>query len=86
MIESDQPRWWIYWNEPFKIALDAKTTIPSFGQTLRELNTYREFRDWPFIVVSPEARFADAFVDEGFGFIQYPKGKFMPPSELRKIH
>lgn len=84
MLESNQPGWWSYSDNPFKVALDAKTTIPSFGQIVRDLNTYRAFRDWPFIVASPEARFAEALADEGFGFIQYPDGVFLRPKELRK--
>lgn len=62
-----------------KIAFDAKTTIPSFGQVIRDLKTYREFRRWPFYVVSPEKRFANQIADEGFGFIEYPEGVLLHP-------
>lgn len=83
ILDGNHFNWWSYWGDPFKIALDAKTTIPSFGQIVRDLNTYREFRDWPFVIVSPEARFAEALVDEGFGFIKYPDGVLLQPKQLR---
>jgi len=84
VFDNNPLNWRIFWDDAFNVALDAKTTIPSFGQIIRDLNTYREFRKWPFIVVSPEVRFAEAIADEGFGFIQYPAGIFLQPKSLRK--
>jgi hypothetical protein len=84
MLDNNELHWWSHWGDPFKVGLDAKTTIPSFGQIVRDLNTYREFCDWPFVVVSPEARFAQALADEGYGFIQYPDGVFLRPRWHRK--
>jgi hypothetical protein len=84
MLAGDALDWFTPWSDPFKVGLDAKTTIHSFGQIVRDLNTYQEFCDWPFVVVSPEARFAQALADEGYGFIQYPDGVFLRPRWHRK--
>ena len=84
MLGTDTLGWRCYLADPFIVAFDAKTTIPSFGQILRDLNTYREFRDWPFVVVSPETAFAKELADEGFGFIQYPDGVFLQPRKFCK--
>lgn len=71
---------------PSAIALDAKSTIPSLGELIRCLRTYRTFCGWPFYIVSPEARFAEAIADEGFGFIQYPDGIFLRPRKQSEFH
>jgi hypothetical protein len=65
-------RWNKIWNEPQKIAFDAKSAIPSLGELIRQLKTYKTFCNWPFVIVSPDARFANEISDEGFGFIKYP--------------
>jgi hypothetical protein len=72
-------KWISFFATPAKVALDAKSTIPSLGELIRCLRTYRTYCDWPFYVVSPEARFAEVISDEGFGFIQYPDGVFLRP-------
>jgi hypothetical protein len=84
LVRTGKLDWFSYLADPSKIAHDAKSTIPSLGQLIRDLNTYRNWRTWPFVVVSPDARFADAIADEGFGFIQYPEGVFLQPSALRQ--
>lgn len=84
LVGTGKLDWFTFPTDPRTIALDAKSTIPSLGQLIRDLNTYREWRNWPFVVVSPDARFADAIADEGFGFIEYPDGEFLQPSALRQ--
>ena len=84
MVGTGKLSWFSYLADPRKVALDAKSTIPSLGQLIRDLNTYRTWRSWPFVVVSPEARFANAIADEGFGFIQYPDGAFLQPNAFRQ--
>jgi hypothetical protein len=74
------------WLQPLysrTIAFDAKTTIPSLGELIRQLQTYRTYCDWPFYIVSLETRFAEAIAEEGFGFMQYPEGLFLKPSPRR---
>lgn len=75
--------WQKHWIEPRKIAFDAKSSIPSLGELIRQLRTYKEFCSWPFFIVSPDARFADQISDEGFGFIPYPEGKVVFPKRRR---
>lgn len=65
-------KWNIMWDEKRTIAFDAKSAIPSFGEIIRQLNTYKTFCSWPFYIVSPDAKFASSISNEGFGFIQYP--------------
>ena len=61
-------------------AFDAKSAIPSLGELIRQFRTYQVYwTNMPFYVVSPDARFASAISDEGFGFIKYPAGDITLP-------
>lgn len=84
-FQKERFKWGVCLSENHQVALDAKSTIPSLGQLIRDLKTYRVYCPWPFYVVSPEARFAEAIADEGFGFIQYPEGVFLQPRKSAAV-
>lgn len=61
-----------WWSGRFYI--EAKSTIPSLGELVRQLNLYQQYVGlYPgqFIIVSPDVRYAAKLRDLGFGFIEY---------------
>lgn len=64
--------WNARWSDFRSFAFDAKTTIRSLGELIRQFKTYRTYSKLPLYAVSPDSRFANAISDEGFGFIKYP--------------
>lgn len=80
----EKTKWQMRRHEPYKIAFDAKSKIPSLGELVRQLNTYKSFCTWPFYVVCPDDRFATEISDEGFGFIRYPDGLITQPKLKQK--
>lgn len=59
------------WN----INVEAKPKIKSFGETLRQINTYRSYTDnSTYVIYSPDTRFKAAFESQGI--------KFITPSDL----
>lgn len=52
-------------------AFEIKTTIPSYGELMRQLNTYRRYFAGDIVVLSPEDRFADAIREQRFGFVKF---------------
>ncbi|SRR6266404_4582624 len=64
--------WNVRWTDFRRFAFDAKTTIRSLGQLIRQFKAYRTYSKLPLYAVSPDSRFAKEISDEGFGFIRYP--------------
>lgn len=74
------PQWRTQWTNAQTFSLDAKTEIRSLGELLRQFKSYQVY--WPgmqFYIVSPDTRFAEDIIDEGFGFIEYPNIKITNP-------
>jgi len=53
-------------NEP--LCLEVKSTIPSLGELIRQIRMYQQYLQGCYVVVSPDARFADAIRSQGIGF------------------
>lgn len=56
------------------LVIEVKTHIPNVGELLRQLNLYRHQSYWherPFVVVSPDDRFADVLRSQGIAFYKY---------------
>lgn len=52
------------------IYIEVKPTIRSFGETLRQINTYRHFeKNAMYVIYSPDIRFRIAFETQGVIFI-----------------
>lgn len=59
-------------SEAFILNFEAKSTIPSLGELIRQVRMYEEFVKGKFYVVSPDTRFAKQITGQGIGFIKYP--------------
>jgi hypothetical protein len=77
--------WNAHWSDFRRFAFDAKTTIPSLGQLIRQFKAYRAYSKMPLYVVSADSRFAKEISDEGFGFITYPEAVItFPKSSMHR--
>jgi len=54
---------------PNSLGIEIKPTIPSFGQTLRQLNTYREYFDGKLMLYTTDIKFKSAFESQGIEMI-----------------
>jgi hypothetical protein len=55
--------------------IEVKTTIPSFGELMRQINTYKNSTRANWIVISPDDRFATHIKDQGIGFYKWESSK-----------
>lgn len=53
------------------ICFEVKTSIPSLGELIRQIRMYQSYVKDPFIVVSPEDRFAQQLSHQGIDFLKY---------------
>jgi len=61
--------------DEISINIEVKPKIKSFGETMRQINTYKEFDKYPmYVIYSPDVRFKAAFESQGV--------KFITPSDL----
>jgi hypothetical protein len=74
--------WTVDWTDFRSFAFDAKTTIRSLGELIRQFKAYRTYSRLPFYAVSPDSRFANDISDEGFGFIKYPDANITFPKRV----
>ena len=66
------------------VCFEVKTLISSLGELIRQIRMYKEYihkkaEDWGyplFVVVSPDARFADALRSQGIEFYHYNPDPF----------
>jgi hypothetical protein len=45
--------------------LEIKTNITSFGETLRQINTYRKYKPGEYVLITPKTPFKEAFEQNG---------------------
>lgn len=69
---EDQPKWtlraerqWFY--------LEAKPTVPSLGEVIRQIRMYQSYARGQFFIVSPDTRFRKQIESQGIGFIEVPR-------------
>lgn len=65
------PRWYVDvagWQFGFEI----KTSIPSYGELMRQVNLYRKYFRGIVAVVAPPTRFAAAIREQGVPVVEYP--------------
>jgi hypothetical protein len=62
-----------YGNNYF-VCVEVKPKIKSFGETLRQINTYKKYRSSNFVIYSPDTTFKAAFETQGI--------KIITPSDL----
>jgi hypothetical protein len=55
------------------LLFEVKTSVPSIGELLRQINMYREYDGSSFVVVAPpNAILSNRLVSQGIAFIAYP--------------
>jgi hypothetical protein len=60
------------------VCFEVKTTIPSLGELIRQINMYREYVRSPFYIVAPDKKFISQLQSQGIGFVHYPTGEVFP--------
>lgn len=61
-------------NCPGLWGVEVKPSIPSLGELIRQINTYKAHRgsmETVFIVVSPDDKWKELLISQGIGFIKY---------------
>ena len=63
------------WSEEYvNVSFEAKPAIKSLGELLRQLRTYKNYQGQTrFVVVSPDVRYRDHIIGQGFGFWECPR-------------
>lgn len=49
----------------YNVNIEVKPTIRNFGETLRQINTYKQYLHGMFVLYSPDTRFKEAFKSQG---------------------
>lgn len=66
-----------------QVIFEVKTTIPSLGELLRQINSYWSITGRAlFFVVSPDMKYIDILNEQGIGFISYPDFKLHEPKKM----
>ena len=70
------------YNETTRVAFEIKTTIPSLGELIRQIQFYRSYEPelsdnywahkWVYAVVSPDARWQKQLESQDIHFVRYP--------------
>ena len=69
--DSDLPKWDCGTNNIESVIFEAKTSIRSVGELIRQIRLYQEYRKGHYIVVSPDDKFADVLRGQGIQFTKY---------------
>jgi hypothetical protein len=68
--KSDLPSWTCVENKE-SVIFEAKTSIRSVGELIRQIRLYQEYRKGHYIVVSPDDKFADVLRGQEIQFVKY---------------
>jgi len=52
----------------YPICIEVKSSIPSAGELIRQIQLYRQYQKGTYVVVSPDARYADVLKSQGIEF------------------
>jgi hypothetical protein len=85
-IRRPLPKWTVTWPDTPQrgFGFEAKVAIPSLGELIRQLRLYQQYCRYQLYVVSPDDRFAEQLLAQGFGFIKYPDGTIQKPAAARQ--
>ena len=67
--EADLPKWWVEMRRE-SVIFEAKTSIRSVGELIRQIRLYQEYKKGHYIVVSHEDKFADVLREQGIQFVK----------------
>ena len=73
--ESDLPCWTCDANKE-SVIFEAKTSIRSVGELIRQIRLYQEYRKGHYIVVSPDDKFANVLRGQDIHFLKYENQGF----------
>jgi hypothetical protein len=65
------PGWGIRHDDRRSVCFEVKSKITSLGDLIRQIHLYQEYIKAPFVVVSPDIRFANALRGQGIHFLPY---------------
>ncbi len=54
---------------------EAKSTIRSCGELIRQIRLYQKYQKGQYVVVAPDAKFAPMLQAQGISFVEYPTGQ-----------
>lgn len=57
------------WTVP--VCFEVKAAIPSLGELIRQIRMYQEYQGGKYVVLSPDARFAEALRAQNINFYHY---------------
>jgi len=58
------------------VCIEAKSSIPSLGELVRQIRLYEQYCEKPYVVVSPDARYADVLKSQGIEFYHYEEDPY----------
>lgn len=61
----------LQWNQGPSILVEAKSTMPTLGELMRQINLYRTAFRGLIVVVSPDDQFQSILADQDVSFIRY---------------
>lgn len=70
LVDGLLPEWHIDYSV-INVFFEVKSTIPSFGELIRQVKMYQQHVNGLWVIVSPDDRFANAFPKEGIHFYKY---------------
>jgi hypothetical protein len=65
----EQPEWSVR-DHDFQLIVEAKTTLPTIGELMRQINLYRE-ACWHLVLVALDDRYAALLAEQGVLFVRY---------------
>lgn len=65
------PEWKISEGHNHIVCFEVKTTIPSLGELIRQVNMYKAYQTGRFIVISPDDKFVEPLKSQGIDFYKY---------------
>jgi hypothetical protein len=62
-------------SQEYSVCFEVKTSIPSLGELIRQINMYREYVKSPFYIVASDKKFISQLQSQRIGFVHYPSGE-----------
>ena len=77
--DNHEPTWRQRCDTQKTICFEVKTSIPSIGELIRQINMYKSYIDSTiaFFVVVPSDEHAKILSSQGIGLVKYPEGRIM---------
>lgn len=63
------------------VFIEAKSSIRSLGEVIRQVRLYQEYAEGTYAIASPDTRFRSVLESQGIGFIPVPIGSLSPVTD-----